>query len=252
MDFTVEMIRQDFSFDIPQITMKDRKISFDVPQVTMEMKTMKFKKPVTKMVVKKTGQYPEVHGWTIKWKDIKTSVPVVTMEMQEIKTKIPKVSFETTSLITAIPEFKMVQTDLSLDLPSITVTNISAEVKKIEERSDQINSESERLKGAQGKEFVEAIHLSFDCQRTELNNTRSNLGAEFSNAINEIDESIVSLKANGLNPEAIKTDTGETLNLVALKEDLLLKEKDAFEQIDNAIATLNEEERKVLNEFLKE
>lgn len=249
--FKIEMVRKDFSCNIPQITMKDKKLSFDTPQVTMKLKSIKFKKPVTKMVIKKTGQYPVIEGWTIKWKDIKTSVPEVTMEEQEIKTKIPEIKVETTNIITAIPEIKMVKKDMSLNLPSVTVKKISAEVKKIEDRAKGVSLESEKLQESQTEEFAQAIHKSFECQRTDLIVSRTNLENEFSTSVSEIENSISQLRSNGLNPESIKGDQGEDINLIAIRDELLLKKKEAFEQIDAAIEKMNTEEKNAINMLAK-
>jgi hypothetical protein len=249
--FKIEMVRKDFSCNIPQITMKDKKLSFDTPQVTMKLKSIKFKKPVTKMVIKKTGQYPVIEGWTIKWKDIKTSVPEVTMEEQEIKTKIPEIKVETTNIITAIPEIKMVKKDMSLNVPSVTVKKISAEVKKIEDRAKGVSLESEKLQESQNDEFAQAIHKSFECQRTDLIVSRTNLENEFSTSVSEIENSIAQLRSNGLNPESIKGDQGEDINLIAIRDELLLKKKEAFEQIDAAIEKMNTEEKNAINMLAK-
>lgn len=251
MDFDIKMVRKDFSCSIPQITMKDKKLSFDTPQVTMKLKSIKFKKPVTKMVIKKTGQYPVFKGWTVKWKDIKTSVPVVTMEEQEIKTKIPEVKVETTDIITAIPEIKMVKKDMSLNLPSVTVKKVTAEVKKIEDRAKGVSVESEKLQESQNEEFAQAIHKSFECQRTDLIVSRTNLESEFSTSVSEIENSIAQLRANGLNPESIKGDHGEDINLIAIRDELLLKKKEAFEQIDAAIEKMNTEEKNAISMLAK-
>lgn len=250
--FEVTMKRQDFGFDLISVTMRDKEISFNVPQVTMKMKSMKFKKPVTKMVIKKTGQYPQIHGWKIKWKDILTSVPVVTMEEEEIKTKIPEILFAKTSLITAIPEFKMTRQDVALDIPSITVKKISAEVKKIEEKAEAINNDSGKIKERQKEEIAIALHNSFDCQRHDLSIVRSNLSAEFNSAITEIDNNIITMKNYGLSPESIHTDTGEKINLLQMRVELLQKQDEAFVQIDNAIEKLNEDEKETLEKFIKE
>lgn len=250
-DFEIKMVRKDFSCSIPQITMKDKKLSFDTPQVTMKLKSIKFKKPVTKMVIKKTGQYPVFKGWTVKWKDIKTSVPVVTMEEQEIKTKIPEVKVETTDIVTAIPEIKMVKKDMSVNLPSVTVKKISAEVKKIEDRAKEASLENEKLQESQNEEFAQAIHKSFECQRTDLIVSRTNLENEFSASVSEIENSISQLRANGLNPESIKGDQGEDINLIAIRDELLLKKKEAFEQIDAAIEKMNTEEKNAISMLAK-
>lgn len=250
-DFEIKMIRKNFSCSIPQVTLKDKKLVFDTPQVTMKLKSIKLKKPVTKMVIKKTGQYPVFRGFTVKWKDIKTSVPEVTMEEHEIKTKIPEIKVETTNITTAIPEIKMVQKDMSINLPSVTVKKITAEVKKIEDRAKEVSLENEKLQESQNEEFAQAIHKNFECQRTDLIYSRTNMENEFSNSILEIENSISDLKANGINPELIKGDQGENINLVSIRDELLLKKKEAFEQIDAAIEKMNTEEKNAINMLSK-
>lgn len=85
--------------------------------------------------------------------------------------------------------------------------------------------ESEKLQESQNEEFAQAIHKSFECQRTDLIVSRTNLESEFSTSVSEIENSIAQLRANGLNPESIKGDQGEDINLIAIRDELLLKRK---------------------------
>ncbi len=249
--FEVKMKRQDFSFDLISITMKDKEISFHIPKITMKLRSMKYKIPYTKMVIKKIGQYPEVHGLTIKWKDIKTSVPEVHSRIEEIKTKIPEISYERTSFITAIPEFKKERQNISIDLPSVVFREISAEVNKVKGKADDIKEKTNKIVKLQKEELLLAMNQNFNCQRESLMNKRENINSEFDSIIQEIENNISNLKAHGLNPEKVPSEDGTEINLVALKNDLLEKKNMAFKQIDNTIDQLSAEERKVIEEFVR-
>ncbi len=111
--------------------------------------------------------------------------------------------------------------------------------------------ESEKLQESQNEEFAQAIHKSFECQRTDLIVSRTNLESEFSTSVSEIENSIAQLRANGLNPESIKGDHGEDINLIAIRDELLLKKKEAFEQIDAAIEKMNTEEKNAISMMAK-
>lgn len=73
--FDIDFSKQkNLSFDIPEFRMKRQKIVLDLPSVTMKIKRIVWDNPETTMVLKKIGQYPEIHGWTVRWKDILTDV----------------------------------------------------------------------------------------------------------------------------------------------------------------------------------
>lgn len=270
VDFDITMQEQHFILDLVSITMKDRKIAFDLPQIIMEPKSIKFDEVYTKMVLKKTGQYPEIHckdtwiygpfGSKTKgapkcktvWKDILTDVPEVHTRAVEIKTDIPQFKMATTEFITAIPEFKMERQDIVMNLPSITVKNVKAETKRMEEETEELQNYSQDLVGEQKKEFAKAISGNFQCQRENLLFKRNELTNSFTNSIKEIDSNIEQLKTSGFDPSNLKSSDGKTVNLLDLKKQLSEKEKEVLKSLDEAIAELNEKEKQTIEQYFTE
>lgn len=270
VDFDITMNEQHFALDFVSVTMKDKKIAFDLPQITMETKSIKFDEVYTKMVTKKTGQYPEIHckdTWIYgpfgsktkgvpkcktKWKDILTDIPELHTRTVEIKTDLPQFKMVTTEFITAVPEFKMVRQDIKMNLPSITVKDVSAETKKMEEETESLKNYSQDLVKEQKKDFTSAISSNFQCQRDNLLMKRDELTESFSRSVREIDANIEELKANGFDPSHIKSSDGQTMNLLELREQLTEKEKEALASIDNAIEELNRSEKETIMKYFTE
>jgi hypothetical protein len=124
LDITVRWKNRDLSLDLPQVAMKTKKMSMDAPQVTMRTKNIVFHTPSVRMVNKKTGQYPEFHGFTVRWKDIITKVPETFMQKQEISMDIPEFRYDRTNWSMDIPEVKMKRTNFVMKLPEFRVGDI--------------------------------------------------------------------------------------------------------------------------------
>lgn len=269
VDFDIEMKEQHFALDLVSVTMRDKKISLDLPQITMKLKSIKFDKVYTKMVLKKTGQYPQIHckdtwikilGGKTKgvpkcktvWKDILTKIPEVHTKTVEVKTKLPQFKMDRTEFVLGVPEFKMLRQDIKMNLPSVIVKDVSVQTRNMEKKTENLQNYSQDLVGEQKKEFAEAISNNYSCHRESLVQKREELTDGFSKSIKEIDLNIEQLKDNGLNPSNLKSAEGETINLVALKYDLTIKEKEALETIDKAIENLNSSEKETIKKYFTE
>ena len=148
-DVTVRWKDRKMSLDLPQVTMKNKDIKFDVPQVEMKMDSIVFNTPSVRMKRVKVGQHPEIHGFTVRWKDNFIDVPEPFMQRQEIKTKIPQFAMGTTRIVLKVPEVKIDRTDFVMKVPELFVDQINLLIpvsqggnkKKIE----HIKEEAEKL-----------------------------------------------------------------------------------------------------------
>ncbi len=116
LDFDITWERVDFSFDLPEVTLKDQKWSMDLPNVTVNNQEIIFHTPSVRMKTVETGKYPEtvckmitksvglgisidVPECTVKWTPIYIDVPETFMQEQKIVLGVPEFSMETTEFI---------------------------------------------------------------------------------------------------------------------------------------------------------
>ncbi|WP_295814367.1 hypothetical protein [uncultured Deinococcus sp.] len=124
-DLQVGWGEQTVAFDVPQVTMHTQTFSLDLPQVTVHDQTFTFSTPSVRMVTKKVGQYPEFHGFTVRWKDILIDVPEVFMEEQRVVVGIPEIRMDTTSFALDVPEVQMERVEWRLRVPEVRLGDIS-------------------------------------------------------------------------------------------------------------------------------
>lgn len=160
VDLTVRWVDRKVSLHLPQVTMRETKAVFDVPEVAMRLQEMIFHTPSTRMVLKKVGQYPEIHGFKVVWKDILTHVPEVFMQEQRIKMDIPEVRMVRKEIRFHYPDISWGLTEMVLRLPEVEVKDISFVVPidddDVQKRSAELRSRGEEI-GARTRERAEGL-----------------------------------------------------------------------------------------------
>ena len=144
-DFKVDWKDVELIFDIPSITVEDRNVSIDLPEVSLNQQKVSFDVPDTRMVDRKVGQYPEVHGWTVVWKDIIISVPEPYMRRVEIIYDIPSVTMKRQDFVIGIPKITMERVRWVVGLPQFTVVNVSAKTQEIKDQGQSLQTQGETL-----------------------------------------------------------------------------------------------------------
>jgi hypothetical protein len=200
-EFDVSWKDVELILSLPEFTMETQEWSLDVPQVTMREKEMIFHTPSMRMTTKKIGQYPEVHGLRIEWKDILIDVPEFFMEEQRIVMGIPEFKTDRTSFKLDVPEVAMREQRIVLGLPQFTLTEISGEVRSIQDRSEALtkaaNAEVAKARGEIASTAADDISKKanslFTCLRTTLQNKKAEAMAMVEPAITMLQESISKL-----------------------------------------------------------
>lgn len=249
-DIDIRMVNKNISYDLVSITMKNKKISFNTPQATMKQKKIVFKSVETTMENKTIGYKPEI---TCNWKGCKTKmtpiitkVPVARTVTKTISTDIPEFKYTATNIVTKIPEFKKDRKEIILKLPEVTITTASTYARTQKEEADKLKDKYETISNEQQKEMILAVISTFDCQESEILTQRTSVSGEFENAILEIDKSINNLKSNGLDPANLTSDDGSKVNLIQLRQEILLQYEQALTQFDDALKQILEKEKEVI------
>lgn len=160
VDFTVRWVDRRIVMNLPQVTMRTQSVKFDLPETRTELREIIFHTPSVRMKLVKVGQYPEIHGFTVVWKDILVEVPEPFMQEQRIKLDIPEVRMTTREIKLDLPDFSWAPTEFVITLPEIEVKDISF-VVPIE--SDDVKARSEELQ-RRGEE----VGAGFNRRATEL------------------------------------------------------------------------------------
>lgn len=229
--FDIDFSKQkDASFDVPEFRMKRQKIVLDLPSVTMKLKRIVWDNPETTMVLKKIGQYPEIHGWTLEWKDILTHVPEVRMVRREASLHLPEFHTSRNEMIFDIPEiFKT--TRVQLKIPEIKIRTTEQGKQEVKEGSDQLASAATTLATAQKSELIAHSRQQLSAQRTLLVTQRTQ-------AIDQMTNAIAQIRQAGLDPSAVPQEGGGKLNLLAQLEQANKSFSTALTQIDEALQQL--------------
>ncbi len=245
-DIDIRMVDKTISYDLVGVTMKNRKLSFNTPQVTMKEKKMSFTIVETVMETKTVGWKPEFRGPRVTMKPIKIDVPVVREKKVTMSTKIPEFKYATTSFITKVPEFKKERKSISLKLPQITIVTASSQAKALEHEAEKTQAAFETVSEQQKQEMVNLLTSTFECHKSNLFNQRQSVEAEFAAAISELDNSIRNVETQGLDPHNLKNEDGTTVNLIAVRNEVLAKEAETLKVFDTALEEILKREKEVI------
>jgi hypothetical protein len=243
IDFIMGSRRQDFSMDLPQITMRSQAYSFDVPQSRMGTETWKYKIPAVRMRMHCIDGPPElVCGWKVrpvgfgittkiwecstrKGKQICTEIPETYMQEVETILDVPQVTMVRQEIKTDMPEVTMRTTRMSFDVPTITMKNLSVEQRELEERGtalgEQTKAESDALATSMQTELAkasaDAVAEQYACNRTQIEVMRDEKLAEFDSMIKVV--TAARDKAAEVGAEAMLVSNNKVLSdLVAARE----------------------------------
>lgn len=251
IDIAIDWETVAIKLDLPEVTMKTQTWSLDLPQVTMNDKRIVFETPSVRMVRKKIGQRPEIHGWTVKWRNIYIDVPEPFMQRHEIVMGIPEVRMDTTSFALDIPEFSMRTQELKFDVPQVTVTRISVEAEQIKDEAEakasqmqaEIAATRAELFGGAREKIVAASSTFFTCLRTQIQMKRDETAAAFEPGIAMMRQALSKL-------EDVKAGS-EADAMRQRLADLLAKRDAATVQFDDAVRRLVEQEQASLDALLR-
>jgi hypothetical protein len=251
LDIDIQWETVAIALDLPEVVMKLQEWKLDLPQVTMRDKRIVFHTPSARMVRKKIGQYPEVHGWKIKWRDIFVDVPEFFMQEHVIIVGIPEVRMDTTSIKLHIPEFAMRTQTLKFDVPKISVKSIRVEAKELEQEANElaatmqqeIAAKRSQVLGTGRDRIVAAASTLFTCLRTQIQMKRDEAAAMFEPGIAMFQQTLSKLQSAGATEEAERTRQRLT--------ELLSRKEEAFRQFDEGVRRIVDEEKVTVDRLLR-
>lgn len=218
------------SFEIPEFRMKTTEVILDLPSVTMKTKKIVWSEPETKMENRKVGEYPEVHGFTVKMKPIITKVPVVVMKKKEAKIDVPEFSMKQQKISFDIPEIFRTK-KVIFDIPRIIVRSTEDAEEETKKGSEEIERSADMLAKAQTLELKE---LSIQ----KLQQEKEKLKVQHAAAQKQINDSIASVKKAGADPKNLVSKDGTKTNLIALMQNIDSDFEKGYKAIDDAISKL--------------
>ena len=203
IDGHVELRRVDFSFDIPEVTMRDQKIGIDLPEITMKTQTWSYDSL-------RTTTYSECRAGPdeIVWEDktchndippfdypcpeLRTRrgadicLPAIKVEpyREEIKIDIPETRMARQDWVLGVPEFTMRTQKFAFDYPVLIVDDIKVKAAQQKQEAQKLSQEmseaGQRISAAMKSEIRSAststIEDSFRCQLAQV---KSNMRTAF-------------------------------------------------------------------------
>lgn len=231
IDIKVEWEDTEISFDLPEVTVHDRSFSLDLPEVTMSTKEISFGVPDVRMVDRKVGQYPEVHGFTVRWRDIIISVPEPYIRQVKISFDIPEVAMRRKEFIIGIPEFTMKTVRWVLSLPQFTVVNVSAQTEALVQKGRELKARGEEIAARMRAEIENEVQAFRQAIGLSKSAGSAATAASFDSALNSVSSAISGLQAQGVDPIKVPTPGGD-INLRKMYEDLLAQKAASLAAFD--------------------
>lgn len=251
IDVTWEVVS--IKFDLPEVTMKLQEWSFDIPQTELVQREIIFHTPSVRMETRKVGQYPEFHGLTVRWKDILIDVPVPFMQEQKIIMGIPEFRMGRVAVKLHVPEFTMKTQEIKLNLPQFTVKNVNAEIRKVEDRSDQLQaamksdlaSARKTVIDTSGSQIAKAANTMFTCLRTNIQMKKDQTLSILEPSITMFRDTASKLRSINANEAA-----GRAADMEAKLSEMLERKAQIGKDFDKQINDLIDQEKKTVDAIL--
>ena len=238
VDFKVDWKDVEIIFDVPSITVEDRSFSIDLPEVGSSQQKISFDVPDTRMVDRKVGQYPEIHGFTIEWKDIIVSVPEPYMRRVEIVTNIPSVTMKRQDFVIGIPKITTEQVRWVVGLPQFTVVNVSVQTQEIQDKGKGLQAEGEDLSKRMKSEIDVEVAKFKGALIGAAFSSKTDVSNGYNKALGTIKSTIEELAANGCDPIKVPTANGD-VNLRKTYEDVDTNKARALSEFDQVAGVVS-------------
>ncbi len=252
LDFDLDWKPETIKLHLPETSMRLQTWKFHLPIVAMKLKEIIWHVPATRMVLMKTGQYPEIHGLTVKWKDIKTLVPETYMEERRIKLHLPELQMTLNEIKLHVPESTMKPHTITMHIPHFTLKNISVETEKVKinidktskEYTTKINTDVNNFKNEMRDGIIMRTANLFQCIRTDLSLQKKSIGDNFAFAETQLAAAAKSLSEHG--------ETQDVAEINKKREELLKKKEQALNSIQKGIEDLDNQEKESVAKIMQE
>lgn len=235
VDFKVDWKDEEIIFDIPSVTMKRNDVSLDIPEIFSKRETIIFHTPSVRMVNKKVGQYPEFHGFEVKWKDIIISLPEPFMQEQKIIFDLPYIKMKRQDWSFDVPEFTMERVRWVIGLPHFTIINVNAQTNDMVDNGNQLKKEGEEIGNRMRAEIESLIGGMKNNSNQKGSGAQNETILAYDLVINQLTTSINDLVAKGIDPIKVPTEGGD-INLRKQLAEVIAQRASAIQKIENGIA----------------
>src|SRR5262249_14228455 len=142
-----------------------------------------------------------------------------------------------------VPEFSMVPVRWKFNWFKCTLTDAAInppdQCKDLNQRSANLENQSKILSGEQKAAFVEASLSLTNCARQKILLQRSSFVDQTQTAIDTLKAQIKSIRDVGGNPEAVKDQTGNVINLVKEIQEIEAARDRSLDGMDKSIKDLD-------------
>jgi hypothetical protein len=240
-----------WSFDWPEVRMKDNDIIFNVP--TMVMRRVEGP-PIPRTVVRMVTECRDL-GWpigkictdvpqtTVEWEKTYLDMPHWENREQRIVIGIPEIAMRRQEVVVGVPKVEMKRVDMSFTVPVVVMKFAQDAGKDLADDAAKIAAEASVLttqkqaefKHRMAKELVPAAKVLFDCHKGGLLEKRKEVEKFFDAQIDTVVNSIIVMKSNGV------PDADPNLTKAQAQADTLRKTRtEQLKQFDDALAKLDE------------
>lgn len=232
VDFKVDWKDVELIFDVPSLTIEDKRVVLDLPEFRGERQHVAFDVPDVRMVDRKVGQYPEFYGWTVKWSDIIISVPEPYMRRVDIYFDLPSVTMRRQEIVFGVPKITMERIRWVVGLPQFTVINVSVQTGEIKQKGQDLQNEATALATQMKKEIEAEVAKLTASMSAAAFGAKTDVANRYNTALGLVRNAIDGLVAQGCDPIKVPTDTGD-VNLRKLYDDIDANKARALLEIEH-------------------
>lgn len=237
VDFDIEWRDKELIFDVPQFSMREKRISLHLPTVFSDRQRIVFDTPSVRMVDRIIGYKPEFRGFPpkIKMTPIIISIPEPFMERQEIIFDLPSVRMEQKDIVLNLPEVRLEQVRWVVRLPEITLRNVRAATEALKDKGEALKTRGEEL-SARMRSEIDATVAAFQGPLLDAAlSAKQGAVAAFDGAIGAVNTAITDLQRRGVDPIKVPAVSGE-VNLRKVLAGVVEQRDRAVAELDAAVA----------------
>ncbi|MGY5801857.1 hypothetical protein ACXHMN_11020 [Rhizobium sp. LEGMi12c] len=255
-DIKVTTHDQEFIFGTPSATMKTQSVKLDLPEVSSHRVEWSWDLPEFGSHMECVNGIPETVCDFGKFPpscslragpQICTKVPDVTMKTQSASMDVPDVAMRTQEIKFDLPEFFMEQQRIVLTIPDFTLVNVSAEMDKTQQDSEQLKEDTQRASDTitgQMKAELKTVTASklagvFGCYENSIISQRDK-------SLLDIDNNIASFKTKAATARDQKNDA-VAKSIDASLATLVTMRAQIVTQFDIALSELHKKRDDALN-----
>lgn len=264
-----------FALDLPAIAMRDTEWSLDLPEVTTKDTDIVFKVPTLVMKTIEGPPVPEsvtemrtecvklpfgagkictdIPHTTVRWRKTYIDVPTWENRDQRVVIGIPSITMTTRKMSMSLPEITMEQREISFSVPSVSIRFAKDAGRALADRARELANDSATLlaqkqaafKDRMRQELVGPANAMFDCHRSSLQEKRTLVSTLFSQQLDTIANSIISMTNNKVpesDPQLVAVRAGAA--------ELMAQRNRQLKQFDDATAKLDESAKKAIDQFM--